>query len=165
MSRKTTRAPGPISDDDAELLERLGRIAGTVDPVPDDVVQAAKEMFGLRDPMAVLMETVDQDEALAAVRGKVGPQMHFFEYGTVAVDLEVSTHEGFASVLGVVTTPPSSGDGSGVVSLQTSGASFDTAVGSDGRFSFVRIPAGMLRLRIELPGEPRMTTRWVDAGA
>lgn len=171
----------PISDRDAALLAELGRIAGLVDPVPDDLVVAGKGLFALRDPLAVLMETLsdaqseselgsaDEDAqagGLLAVRGggAATSRMHFFEYGDVSIDLEVSAEQGSVTVLGVVllADADASEDLAGRVAVETPAASFETALGEEGRFTFTQVPAGMLRLQVELPGHPRLTTRWVE---
>ena len=91
------RAAAGLDDADALLLERLGAVAEVVDPVPDHVRELGRALFSLRDPDALLMEAVEQDDdRLAAVRGTAPTsRMHFFEFGEVSVDVEVTVTGGF----------------------------------------------------------------------
>ena len=159
----TPEPTGLVSSEDAELLARLGRIADIIDPVPEDLLTAGRSLFSLRDPSAVLMDTMDEQEQLLAVRSDGPSRMHFFEYGDVAIDLQVSSHDGLASILGFLTNEGQGAGGS--VVLETSAASYDTSVDPDGRFTFAGVPLGLIRLQVEVPGDhSHLTTRWVETG-
>ncbi len=145
-----------IHPDDARLLDRLGHIAELVDPAPPHLAELGKQLFAFRDLDAQLMRTVDEVGELLAVRGERQSRLHFFELGAVTVDVEVTSQDGFCQVLGSIA---GADDASGV-SLETAGASFD-AVLDDGRFTFDRVPVGLVRLRLDTPTP--LTTRWFDA--
>ncbi|MDQ2756526.1 MAG: carboxypeptidase regulatory-like domain-containing protein [Actinomycetota bacterium] len=153
-----------VHDADAALLGQLGTIVDVVDPVPADVIAAAKALFALRDVDAELMQVVDTDGLQSAVRGPSARRMHFFELGDVAVDVELTIGDPFAEVLGAVVltsgepVPP----GWSMV-LETTSASYSTPVEPDGRFTLARVPLGLVRFRMERGSDAPLTTPWVDA--
>ncbi len=158
-----------IHPTDVELLERLGAIVGVIDPVPHDVLELSRALFTFRDPDAELMETVAADSPeLSAVRGGGGggggatSRLHFFEFGELSIDVELTCKGAFCGVLGVVVAPGGAvGRG---VTLETTAASFTCDVQPEGRFTFDAVPPGMVRLRLEQADGPKLTTRWFEAG-
>jgi hypothetical protein len=154
---------GP-SEADIRLLERLGAIAEVVDPVPDHVRELSRALFSLRDPDAELMLAVEVEaDRLDAVRGtSPTSRMHFFEFGELSVDVELTVSGGFCDVVGVVTDP--SGTASRSVTLDTTSASFTTALDDDGRFELQHVPVGMCRLSLERDSRPKVSTPWFEAG-
>src|SRR3954468_6543699 len=99
-----------LDERDVELLERLGAIARVVDPVPDHVLQMSRALFSLRDPDAELMTAVEVEaDRLQAVRGtSPTSRMHFFEFGELSLDVELTVSGGFCDVVGVVADPSGS---------------------------------------------------------
>ena len=154
---------GP-SEADLRLLERLGAIAEVVDPVPDHVRELSRALFSLRDPDAELMLAVEVEaDRLEAVRGtSPTSRMHFFEFGELSVDVELTVSGGFCDVVGVVADP--SGSTSRSVTLDTTSASFTTALDDDGRFELRHVPVGMCRLSLERDSRPKVSTPWFEAG-
>ena len=154
---------GP-SEADLRLLERLGAIAEVVDPVPDHVRELSRALFSLRDPDAELMLAVEVEaDRLEAVRGtSPTSRMHFFEFGELSVDVELTVSGGFCDVVGVVADP--SGSASRSVTLDTTSASFTTALDDDGRFKLRHVPLGMCRLSLERDSRPKVSTPWFEAG-
>jgi hypothetical protein len=152
------------SEADIRLLERLGAIAEVVDPVPDHVRELSRALFALRDPDAELMLAVEVDAGrLEAVRGtSPTSRMHFFEFGELSVDVELTVSGGFCDVVGVVADP--SGSASRSVTLDTTSASFTTALDDDGRFELRHVPVGMCRLSLERDARPKVSTPWFEAG-
>ena len=110
-----TRGSSGLDDADIELLERLGAIAAVVDPVPDHVREMSRALFAFRDPDAELMEVVELDgDRLEAVRGtSPTSRMHFFEFGELSIDVELTVSGEFCEVVGVVADPGGS-DGTSV---------------------------------------------------
>lgn len=159
---------GGLAEADARLLEWLGRIVEVVDPVPDDVREAGRALFAFRDPDAELMEAVALDTGvdagrLEAVRGTAPTsRMHFFEFGDLSIDLELTTSGSFCSIVGLVADP--AGSAGSTVTLESVSASFTSAPDDDGRFEARQVPVGLLRLRLERDGRPPLTTPWFDAG-
>jgi hypothetical protein len=157
------RRSADFEEADIELLERLGAIADLIDPVPDHIREMSRALFAFRDPDAELMRVVElEGDQLAAVRGSAPTsRMHFFEFGELSLDLELTVSGGFCDVVGMVTHP---GDPAGAsVTLDTLGASFTTAPDEDGRFEFRRVPVGMARIAVALDGEERHVTPWFEA--
>jgi hypothetical protein len=153
-----------LDDADIELLERLGAIAAVVDPVPDHVLEMSRALFAFRDPDAELMEVVELDgDRLEAVRGaSPTSRMHFFEFGELSIDVELTVSGEFCEVVGVVADPGGS-DGTSVT-LDTVSASFTTVPDAEGRFDLRRVPAGMVRITLERGMRPKVATPWFDAG-
>lgn len=153
-----------LTDSDVLLLERLGAIVDVIDPVPDYVRAAARALFGFRDPDAELMAAVAVDSVqLEAVRGTAPTsRMHFFEFGDLSIDVELTTSGAFSSLVGVVADP--AGTTGTTITVDTPSASFTTNPDGDGRFSVTAIPVGLARLTLERPGRSRVTTPWFEAG-
>ena len=159
-----TRGSSGLDDADIELLERLGAIAAVVDPVPDHVLEMSRALFTFRDPDAELMEVVELDgDRLEAVRGtSPTSRMHFFEFGELSVDVELTVSGEFCEVVGVVADPGGSEGTS--VTVDTVSASFTTVPDAEGRFDVRRVPAGMVRITLERGTRAKVATPWFDAG-
>ena len=159
-----TRGSSGLDDADIELLERLGAIAAVVDPVPDHVREMSRALFAFRDPDAELMEVVELDgDRLEAVRGtSPTSRMHFFEFGELSIDVELTVSGEFCEVVGVVADPGGS-DGTSVT-LDTVSASFTTVPDAEGRFDLRRVPTGMVRITLERGTRAKVATPWFDAG-
>lgn len=154
---------------DVRMLQQLGAIVSVVDPVPAELVEMGRHLFAFRDPDAALMESALSDglgsSVLSAVRSGWPSRMHFFEFGEVSLDLELSVGDAFCAVLGAVTaaTGDAVPEGWSVV-LETTSATWTSGVGADGRFEFARAPLGMIRLHLDRADAGRATTPWLDAG-
>ena len=87
----------------------------------------SRALFAFRDPDAEPMEVVELDgDRLEAVRGtSPTSRMHFFEFGELSIDIELTVSGEFCEVVGVVADPGGS-DGTSVT-LDTVSASFTTA--------------------------------------
>ena len=159
-----TRGSSDLDEADIELLRRLGAIAEVLDPVPDHVRQTSRALFSLRDPDADLMEVVALDgDQLEAVRGGAPTsRMHFFEFGELSVDVELTVTDEFCDVVGVVADPGGSAGTS--LTLDTISASFTTMPDEDGRFEVRQVPTGMVRLCLRRGPRSKVTTPWFDAG-
>jgi hypothetical protein len=110
------------------------------------------------------MEVVALDgDQLEAVRGtSPTSRMHFFEFGALSVDVELTVSGGFCDVVGVIADP--AGSMSGSVTIDTTAASFTTGLDDDGRFELRHIPTGMCRLSLERRSRPKVSTPWFEAG-
>ena len=158
-----TRGSSDLDEADIELLRRLGAIAEVLDPVPDHVRQTSRALFSLRDPDVELMRAVEVDaDRLESVRGtSPTSRMHFFEFGALSVDVELTVSGGFCDVVGVIADP--AGSMSGSVTIDTTAASFTTGLDDDGRFELRHIPTGMCRLSLERGSRPKVSTPWFEA--
>ena len=162
-----------LHPDDLELLDRLGRIAAVVDPVPDDVVELGRAAFELHRADSILM-TLAEDALAGSLRAGPGESSasklhvfeHAFEHGTVSIEVEVTTRGGVGRAVGIVDdTGPVEAHGldDARITLETSSSS--TTVDLDGgRFTFERVPLGLVRLSLERDGERLMRTPWFDLG-
>jgi hypothetical protein len=123
----------------------------------------SRALFAFRDPDAELMEVVELDgDRLEAVRGaSPTSRMHFFEFGELSLDVEITSTEMFCQVVGLVAD--SGGTADTVVTLETISASFTTTPDADGRFDFRQVPVGMLRLVLERAGRSKLMTPWFEA--
>jgi len=151
-----------IHPSDVEMLERLGAIVDVIDPVPVDVIQMGYAAFTFRDPYGELMDKVVLDEPEFAVRASAPTShVHFFEFGEVAIDVEVTSRVALCGLLGAVLDP--AGLAGLTVTLETATASFTTEADATGRFMFDQVPCGLIRLHLERSAA-RLTTRWFEAG-
>jgi len=157
------RGSADLEEADIQLLERLGAIAEIVDPVPEHVRELSRALFAFRDPDAELMQVVELEGGqLEAVRGSAPTsRLHFFEFGELSLDLELTVSGGFCDVAGVFTHP--GGPAGASVTLDTVGASFTTEPDEDGRFEVRRVPAGMARITVVRAGGERQATPWFEA--
>jgi hypothetical protein len=152
-----------LHPDDLELLERLGRIAAAVDPVPDEVLVLGRAAFELHRADTLLMTPAT--DAMAPVRdhgSATASHLVVFELGDISVELEVTRRGEFARVMGVVMAGEQPYAGNGRVSIETS-ASTTTQALDEGRFAFERVPVGLARLVLDRDGEQPMRTPWFDA--
>jgi hypothetical protein len=141
-----------------EVLRALRDIAGRHDPVPDDVLAAARASIGWRDPDAALAElTADSArDRLVAVRGGGSPRLLSFFGGSLTIDVQATTREGAVEVLGEVSPAVPA-----KVVLESPAGSRETDVDGEGRFRFQGVEAGSVRLRCEpVEGAP-VHTEWV----
>jgi len=155
-----------LHPDDLELLDRLGRIAAVVDPVPDAVVELGRAAFELRHVDTALMRLMTGTLDEAAVRDANGSGMasHLivFEHEGVSIELELSRRGDFANVVGVVMRAGRAYAAGAEVLLETS-ASLTRVDLDDGQFTFERVPLGLARIVLERDGARVMSTPWFDA--
>lgn len=153
-----------LPPDDAGLLLRLQRIVEVVDPVPADVVEVGRAVFSLREPQLARLEVVSLPPELSAVRSSAGTsRLHFFEQGTVSIDVEVTVRAPFARILGAVVDAHAPDLHGCRVAVETADSS--TTVDLEmGRFSFGRVPLGLVRLVLERGGRRAMSTAWFEIG-
>lgn len=146
---------------DDELIARLRRLAGQVDPPPQLVLEAARAAFLMRRIDAELAELV-LDSAVDAgpvlVRGpeEHGVRMLSFETDTVSIEVQVTEVDGLRSLLGLVS------GASGPVEVETVQGRSSVALDSLGRFSVPDVPAGTVRLHLTAANGTPVTTSWVS---
>jgi hypothetical protein len=85
-----------LSDRDVDLMERIRATYAEIDPVPDDVLAAARATLGwglaaatLDAELAELIEDTSVS-AIAGVRGTHAPRLVTFESESLTVEVEVS---------------------------------------------------------------------------
>lgn len=140
------------------LLARLAHIADEIDPVPELVYEFGRAAFDLRRLDSELAELVRdsaaETEPLAGVRGELNVRLLSFEAADVCIDLQVVPQAGRRSLLGQV---------AGVVvqvRVESADAVIPVAVDPHGRFQVEDLPAGRLRLQVDVGGSVYVTS-WV----
>jgi hypothetical protein len=143
-----------------EVLSSLREIAGRQDPVPPDVLAAARASLAWRDPDAALAELVrDSLDRLIAVRGGT-PRVLTFLGGSVTIDVQVTARGGAVDVVcELAPVVPAR------VVLESPGGTHETAADAEGRFRVEGVAAGPVRLRCEPMVEGAfvpLRTEWVQ---
>lgn len=149
----------PLDDD--ELMAVLGDAIAGSDPVPTHVVEAAKlvpEIAGIDAELALL--TFDSDQELAGVRGVGTGRQLTFEAGAVELELVVHTEElegRRALVIDGQVVPPQPLEVT-LVAADPFTEARPAQADELGRFRFVDVPAGAIRLTVHT-GERQVQAR------
>jgi hypothetical protein len=144
------------------LLEQLRQLGRSADPVPDDVVFAARGSFAWRRIDAELAElTFDSlfDEAeLAPVRSTDTVRLVTFDAGDITVEVEVTTTGGHRRLIGQLVPPQEA-------MVEVRAASGPSVVPADrlGRFTVDDLAAGPASLRCRLTASGRVIeSGWIS---
>jgi hypothetical protein len=146
-----------VSDD--ELLERLRVVADEADPVPDEVLGAARAALGWRRVDAELLELVDDSLLEAGSGTRDGSGMRLLGFASAAgdcvVELQVkgTTHR---SIVGQIDPPAAD-----AVRLRHAGGVATAGVDDVGRFEFRAVAPGPAALSWTTPEGRRAGTAWV----
>lgn len=150
--------------EDAELLDELRAVLGRADPVPPEVVEAARAAFGWRRLDAELAELLHDssldEERLAGVRGGVGrsdPRLLTFEAGPLTVEVEVAAVGARRRLVGqLVPAQPA------VVEVRHAGGTVAARADELGRFAAGGIEPGPVSLRCRPAAGAAVETTWVN---
>jgi hypothetical protein len=140
------------------LLADIRDVFTEIDPVPPEVVAAAKASYTWRTIDAELAELVD-DSALAptaGIRGQGGPRLLTFEAPTVTVVVEVTDVGGTRRMLGQLVQPQQA-----EVEVRHADGSVPVPADELGRFSVDTIPAGPVSLSCRIASGQAVVTSWV----
>ncbi|WP_213457037.1 hypothetical protein [Rhizomonospora bruguierae] len=150
-------------EDDA-LLGRLSRLAFEADPLPEEVLAAARAAFETRDldgRLARLIgDSLDVEEygVYEAVRSEPGAaRLLSFAGGGVQVDLEVAPSGAQVALIGQVTGAAPAG----CALERPGGAALPLAVDDLGRFLADPVERGPIRLRLRSAAGSPVLTAWV----
>jgi hypothetical protein len=152
-----------MTDQPDPLEVALAAALAERDPVPPDVVEAARAAFTWRtvdEELAALAFDSASDAELAGVRGD-GPRALTFEADDVVIDVEVREDASGCHVHGQVAAPPGT---STAVEVHTPQATMPVHVDALGRFHGAAVPPGPVRLRCSFPDRAErrpITTEWV----
>ena len=154
-------------DRDNADLDNLRRIVRDVDPVPDEVVAAARaaiitreldaELAALVADSAAIEDELRFDPVRTASTEAADTRLLSFDGGGVRVELEVS---GQADQLMVVGQVIGAAD-RGCVLEQADGRVHEVELDSLGRFLITGVTSGPARLRCRSASGGRVSTHWV----
>lgn len=148
-------------DDDA-LAEELRQLLRRVDPVPPEVVDAARVSIGWRTLEADLADLIsDSLLTTADVRGGEQPRLLSFQAGDRIVEIEVSALDGRLRILGqLVPVQPAR------VRVEQPTGAVEVVADQLGRFAIEDLPVGPTRFvcqPLDPAGEPvgtEVVTQW-----
>ena len=154
--------PDDHTDRDEELLDELRRVVGTVDAVPEHVLEAARAAIEWRtidDELAELLHDSSSEPELAGVRAEAGTRVLSFAGEQVRVEVEVSGSGPGRTLIGQLVPAASAR-----IEIRHAGGVTTVAADPRGRFSAADVPAGSvsLRCRLDASGHPRaLATPWL----
>lgn len=143
--------------DDVHLLAALNSLYERDDPVPEEVLEAARGAFAWANFDAELAKLLDE-ESLAgqAVRATGDHRLLTFESEHLTFVVEATELPHGRKLVGQVVPA-----GPRELWLECAeGGATSTEVDELGRFSLPQLPAGPTRLRCELPDGTRVVTEW-----
>lgn len=148
-----------LHDDDA-MLARLARVAATVDPVPEAVVEAARGSYAWRtadDELAELVyDSALDDVHLVGLRSAVPTRQLTFEGPELAVELELRTDP--PRLVGQLVPPQTA-----IVELRHGGGTVMAEADDLGRFVLEPLSTGPVSLRCSPRHGGRATsTAWLS---
>jgi hypothetical protein len=151
----------PLPSDD-ELIAELRDLVARVDPVPDEVVMAARSAIAWRRMDAELAEllydSVLDQEPLAGVRAGIGVRQLTFEAPATTIEVEVVEEGGLRRLVGQVVPP-----GPAALQVRHQGGTATAVADALGRFSVDGLRPGPIRIRVEPEGSAGLAveTGWV----
>jgi len=158
----TASGPDPLDLQDERMVEELRELARVADPVPPEVVFAAKGSLAWRRVDAELAElsfdsSIDEDLLSSGVRGDDGVRMVSFEAPSLTVEVEITSSGDGRRLVGQL-VPPQEAE----LELRSAGGSVAAATDELGRFSITTGAAGPASLRCRLgSGGSFVETGWV----
>ena len=150
-----------MNPDDATAQALLAAVRAAQeehDPVPPDVLAAAKGSYAWRTIDAELAELVEDTalDALAGVRGTEAPRLLTFLAGPATLMLEVTSEGAARRVLGQV-----AGAAAGSVEVRHRDGRVTVPCDALGRFEASDVPAGPLSIGCAVDGVGTVVTSWV----
>lgn len=141
---------------DDQLLRVLARALELTEPIPEHVTAAAKEAILWRTVDAELAELVYDSavEGHAGVRGVAAPRELTFRAPGVEIEVMVTT-EGTRRLVGQLVPPQRA-----TVELRFGGDVREAVTDRLGRFTFVDVPTGSIRLTVATEEGNRVATDW-----
>jgi hypothetical protein len=150
---------GKPGETDEALLARLREVLDRVDPMPPQLPDAAKALFGLRrleEELAELVrDSAEEHGRLLAVRGEGDVRLISFETGPVTVELQVTERGELRDLVAQV-----SGTAVARAEVETSAGRQHVQL-DDSLFTLDGVPAGLLRLRLLTAAGRDLVTSWV----
>lgn len=146
-------------DADDALLGQLRDLLHRADPVPQNVIAAAKASLTWRTIDAELAElsfdSLDQERELAGVRATDLARILVFEAATLRIEVQVTVSGDEVSLLGQVDQPGERG-----ITFRHAGEPAVVRTDGRGRFRLTSAFSGPVSLQVERPGQPPVETSW-----
>ena len=142
-----------MSGADAALIAELGRALSISDPVPADVVAAAKAAIHLPRLDAELAELLDEAAMAGATRGPSTVEVLTFEAASMVIDVEVDA--GAGRLTGRI-LPATAAE----VTLEGARGTRSARSDAAGEFVVDDLPSGPVRLRCATEDGSVVTTGW-----
>ena len=145
------------SNNEERLIEALSRALDATDPIPDHVVEAAREAIFWRTIDAELAELVfdSSTELLTSVRGADLVRQVTFRSPGVEIEIMV-TDEGNCRLVGQLVPPQVA-----QVELRSGNQVLTTSTDSLGRFTFADVQRGSVQLAVRLQAGALVVTDWL----
>lgn len=152
--------PHPQDPAGDELIEELRVVLDELDPVPPEVLEAARAAIGWRNIDAELAELIHDSWAaesdLAGVRGVAVPRMIAFATLGFGIELEVLDNGDTRELIGQIAPA-----GPAAIVVHHAGGSRDVRADAYGRFSVEEIPPGPIRIEVRPPDGLPHVTAWL----
>jgi hypothetical protein len=147
---------GPTAGDLA-MLDDIRDLFELIDPVPESVVNAARECFTWRTIDAELAELID-DSVLtpSAIRGHGDTRLLTFEASEVTIVVEVTELDGLRKLIGQVVPA-----GPRRLEVRHRDGVVSADVDEMGRFTAVTVPAGPVSIACACQENSSVVTSWV----
>jgi hypothetical protein len=143
--------------DDIDLLAKIREVYDELDPVPSQVLDAARGALTWLTVDAELAElTVDSLTETSAVRGNAGARLVTFEAQSLTVEVEVTETGDTRRLVGQLVPP-----GPAQVSVRTGNSAQTVQADSLGRFTVEGIPAGPVSLLCRQAESREIVTSWI----
>ena len=157
MNDRPTQSPD-ATPGEVEILEVLGRALEHSDPVPISVTEAGKSAFTWLTIDAELAELVfdsARDELVGIRSERLAERQLTFQSPTV--EIEIMLVGDTRHLVGQL-VPTQEAE----VSLVTDLASTDATTDHLGRFDFMGVEPGRIRLQVRTASGPSITTQWFE---
>jgi hypothetical protein len=148
-----------LTRDDIQLLAEIRELYDEIDPMPPEVVAAAKASLVWRDVDAIVAEIIE-DTALTGTTGvrsaPGGPRLVTFEAEQLTVEVEVTASGDHRRVLGQLVPPASA-----TVTVRWPDGSRSAEADELGRFAVEGVPSGPVSIVCAAPDTAPVATSWL----
>lgn len=152
--------PDKATPEDVRLLAELRSALGRVDPVPDEVVSAARGSFTWRTIDAELAQlTYDSaldENALVGVRTSMGSRLLSFEAASVTIEVSVEETPSGRRLVGQLAPPRPA-----TIAVRSAGRTIEARADDLGRFAAEGVEPGPLSVRVDFEDGRRFETEWL----
>ncbi len=149
-----------MSADEQRVLDDLARLIRERDPVPAELLEAARQSFTWRTVDAELAEVVadsEQPQGAALIRSTTASvRLLAFATGDLRLDLEVLAEGSLRRLVGELDP-----GGPARVVVEHAGGALTEDTDDFGRFLISRVPGGLMRLQCQPRSGRPLLTPWI----